>query len=355
MPRTKGLSKSRGAPKGVTKPTSQSKSVTICKVSGCGYESRNDKVKAHQRTSVLWTENGLPASDAHPEYANLSEEKKNHTDWFRHNNFSSTHYPVNKRKFPTEGPMEKFVKRTVAKTDVNENNLEDSHDSSDPDNPPKHTANNSSEVDIDQEGSSAAEEDSIEVNFVDSIVTEDRGGRGSRAGVNSAPNPPSPLRLDAGEGPVIDTENSTSLGEGLMIESGSVHDTPYCGDFSSKSPSPAYVSDGEGWGSEAGANYAPNPSSPLTHDENVGHPGPPMGTHSLDQATIEAIANEVQRRFAQTAEVAVHGDLARVIASRVWVENEKNKKREEAVAISKSAWVEDKENGFLICVACLNM
>ena len=98
MPRTKScLAAPKGKPKGQSKPTSISRSLVVCKVDGCDMKKRNDKIQAHQRKMVLWTESGEPASEDHPDYKVLNANQKMHTDWFRKNDYTSTKFSINKR------------------------------------------------------------------------------------------------------------------------------------------------------------------------------------------------------------------------------------------------------------------
>ena len=69
---------------------------TECRVEGCVFINRNDKVKAHQRKLVLWDSEGIPVDKNHDKYKHLNDNQKLHTDWFRSNGFTSTRMPLNK-------------------------------------------------------------------------------------------------------------------------------------------------------------------------------------------------------------------------------------------------------------------
>ena len=130
------ISGRKGRPKGAgVKPCSRD--IVSCIVDNCEVTKRGDKVKCHQRELVLWTSDGLPASSDHPKYSQLSDQRKNHTDYFRNNGYNLSKFPSNKRAAPP-GPMDRFMlgpRQKKARLDHN-SNIDSSHsDDTDPDDP----------------------------------------------------------------------------------------------------------------------------------------------------------------------------------------------------------------------------
>ena len=77
MPRNNNIiSRAKGRPK-VSSVKSGTRDICKCTVDSCEFTKRGDKVRLHQREQVLWGKDGLPASKNHPEYSNLSEDRKN--------------------------------------------------------------------------------------------------------------------------------------------------------------------------------------------------------------------------------------------------------------------------------------
>ena len=96
MPRVQtSLGRSVGRPSGQS-ITAIARKRTECRVEGCVFINRNDKVKAHQRKLVLWDSEGIPVDKNHDKYKHLNDNQKLHTDWFRSNGFTSTRMPLNK-------------------------------------------------------------------------------------------------------------------------------------------------------------------------------------------------------------------------------------------------------------------
>ena len=94
MPRVRSsLARSVGRPSGKS-ITAVARTKTKCRVEGCLYKSRNDKVRAHQRNLVLWDSEGTPVDKNHDDYKHLNDNQKLHTDWFRSNGYTSTKMPV---------------------------------------------------------------------------------------------------------------------------------------------------------------------------------------------------------------------------------------------------------------------
>ena len=111
---------------------------------------------------------------------------------------------------------------------------------------------------------------------------------------------------------------------------------------------------GGGRGSRAGfVNSATIPSFPPSQSGDEVDDLLQSDSHSIDQGSIRAIGDEITGRFGSVVEVTQVGGLARLIAKRVWEENENMKRREAAENKPGSDWIEDKENNYLICVPCL--
>ena len=89
------LGKGRGKPRGPTKLFS-SRDITECCVNTCSYRKRNDKVVEHQRSLVLFNDDGTAASEENPDYKLLSNKQKLHTDHFRGCGATNSNFPSNK-------------------------------------------------------------------------------------------------------------------------------------------------------------------------------------------------------------------------------------------------------------------
>ena len=82
-----------GRPKGKGFKSFSREDGISCPVELCCLIRRADKIKQHWRETVLWTEQGIPANEMHPDHGGLSDEMKRHTDFFRLNGYSSTKMP----------------------------------------------------------------------------------------------------------------------------------------------------------------------------------------------------------------------------------------------------------------------
>ena len=54
---------------------------------------RQDNVKRHVRTSVIWSSNGEPVEEGDIQYIKASKDKKAHTKYLRENGYSSSKMP----------------------------------------------------------------------------------------------------------------------------------------------------------------------------------------------------------------------------------------------------------------------
>ena len=162
MPRRKGLLSVRGKPKGLGVPF-LSKSVVVCRVDGCIFTKRNDKVKDHQRDLVLWNLQGDPASELHPGYADLNDEERKHTDWFKKNGFNSTKFPLNKR-LNSEGPLDKFFSPKQRREELADVTAANSDDTDDPDDPDPEDSDNQDKNNNDSSDCGGDGESSANVN-----------------------------------------------------------------------------------------------------------------------------------------------------------------------------------------------
>ena len=82
-----------------------------CPVELCEIIRRADHVKEHLRETVLWTDQGLPASEMHPDYGGLSEQRKRHTDFFRINGYTKLKMPKLQSTVAVKGPLDRLLEK----------------------------------------------------------------------------------------------------------------------------------------------------------------------------------------------------------------------------------------------------
>ena len=347
MPRTKScLAAPKGKPKGQSKPTSISRSLVVCKVDGCDMKKRNDKIQAHQRKMVLWTESGEPASEDHPDYKDLNANQKMHTDWFRKNDYTSTKFPINKRIISggLGGPMDKFLKLDVNKNVEVEEGEVDEEDPDDPDEPPDEQYDSDADAAPVGEGlgSCAGSSNSATIQTFPATISEDE-----EEVTEKEANEHHSLESGCGENSeeievledMTDEETSKSIGLSSPLHSSSNTDSDDMGDG----------------GRDAGlSNSAHTPSPPQGEDGFREELETSKGNIcSLDANSVKAIADELEERFASSVEIRQLGGIAKVIARRLVEEKENVERRKETESKLGCEWIEDEENNFYICVACL--
>ena len=403
MPRTKGLSAPRGRPKGKnTQPDSRASAE--CRVEGCKVTKRLDKLKDHYKISVMWREDGYPATPEEPGYNDLPKHRKEHTDWFRAHEFSSTKLPPTKRK-NEPGPMDRFVQNKAKKSNVDDN--------SDPDVPDfgsEQSSDESEEMQFIHQSLSTFEDvnsrnqnKTADVN--DSDEDDDRRGGERSAGIDLAALLSSPRR----EQSIIQEDlNNNSDAQNSTVEDANISDvdveddfdggreratSTHCsledqnnnsvdGDVQSRFKQPEAGGSGSneyndvetrsdlslqheervrksqskrrvGRRRSAGSNLAASPTDP-PRDEDSDSETETENVYSLDQGSILAIADEVIGRFANKVELNQVGSLSKLIARKIVDEQENLKRREKAKSEIDLEWLEDEENNYLICVACLH-
>ena len=120
-----GSGRGRGRPQGSQglKKVSTGQSRLNAKCAVCPIVQRADKVKDHQLKSVLFCEDGSPASEAHPKYSSLSAQEKNHTDFFRIHGFHRLKFPINKVVHQVKvGDITAFIGKRKMNNNNQENN-----------------------------------------------------------------------------------------------------------------------------------------------------------------------------------------------------------------------------------------